>query len=74
MTLTLYSLTPSNAEATFAHKNAKIFENHLNPVMCVFIGQLSLSDEYPFARIFGDFSDSFALFCIGGISFQQHEG
>ena len=29
----------SNAKATFRpkHKNAKIFENHLNPVMVVFI-------------------------------------
>ena len=32
-------LNPSNAEATFVkkHKDAKIFENHLNPVMLVFI-------------------------------------
>ena len=32
-----------NAEATFfhpKHKNAKIFENQLNPVMLVFIGKL----------------------------------
>ena len=30
----------SNADATFVHnhKDAKIFENHLNPVMLVFIG------------------------------------
>ena len=30
---------PSNAEATFVqkHKDAKIFEKHLNPVMLVFI-------------------------------------
>ena len=30
---------PSNAEATFIkkHKDPKIFENHLNPVMLVFI-------------------------------------
>ena len=32
---------PSNAEATLIrpkHREAKIFENHLNPVMLVFIG------------------------------------
>ena len=37
---------PSSAKATFGqstYKNAKIFENHLNPVMLVFIGYLSLS-------------------------------
>ena len=34
-----------NPDATFVrkHKEAKIFENHLNPVMLVFIGKLSLS-------------------------------
>ena len=32
--------TPSNAEAIFilVHKDEKLFENHLNPVMLVFIG------------------------------------
>ena len=37
------------------HKDAKIFENHLNPVMLVFIGKLPLSvlsDEYPCARVY----------------------
>ena len=36
---------PSNAEAIYfrpKHNDAKIFENHLNPVMLVFIGKLSL--------------------------------
>ena len=28
---------PSYAEATFVYKDLKIFENHLNPVMLVFI-------------------------------------
>ena len=40
------ALNPSNAEATLIrpkHQNANIFENHLNPVMLVFIGKLSLS-------------------------------
>ena len=38
-------LNPSNAEATIVpkHKDPKIFENHLNPVILVFIGKLSLS-------------------------------
>ena len=41
------SLNPSNAEATFVHntKKQKKIENHLNPIMLVFIGVLS--DEYP---------------------------
>ena len=34
---------PSNAEGTFGHEVANIFENYLNPVMLVFIGELSLS-------------------------------
>ena len=35
-------INPSNAEATCIqkHKDANIFENHLNPVMLVFIGVL----------------------------------
>ena len=39
-------VNPSNAEASCVdpkHKDTKIFENHLNPVMLVFIGKLSLS-------------------------------
>ena len=35
------SFNHSNAEAK--HKDANIFENHLNPVMLVFIRKLSLS-------------------------------
>ena len=34
-------INPSNAEATFVQstiKEAKIFENHLNPALLVFIG------------------------------------
>ena len=40
------------------HKNAKIFENHLNPVMLVFIWKLSLSTLrwVPICQGFGDFS------------------
>ena len=36
---------PMNAKAKFIcakHKDTKIFENHINPVMLVFIGKLSL--------------------------------
>ena len=34
---------PSNAETTFVQRQGcKIFENHLNPVILVFIGKLSL--------------------------------
>ena len=38
-------LNPSNAEAYFfsKHNDAKIFEHHLNPIMLIFIGELSLS-------------------------------
>ena len=38
-------VNPCNAEATFEpkHKDANIFENHLNTVMLVFMGNLSLS-------------------------------
>ena len=37
------SINPSNAEAIFVQrrKDAKISENHLNPVMLAFIGNLS---------------------------------
>ena len=47
------------------HKYANIFENYLNPVMLVFIGNLSrvLSDEYPFASVSVIFQDfCFILF------------
>ena len=47
---------PSNAEATFFQKNedAKIFENHLNPVMLVYIDgpPWALSDESHVSVIF----------------------
>ena len=36
-----FTLIPSNAEATFV-QIARIFENHLNPVMLILIGKLSL--------------------------------
>ena len=67
---------PSNAKATFVQSTRmQRFLNHLNPVMLVFIGLLllSISDEYPYARV----SIIFQLFCIifyGKISHQQHKG
>ena len=41
------------------HKNVKIFENHLNHVMLVFIENLSLSTFkwVPIYQGFGDFQD-----------------
>ena len=38
------------------HKDAKIFEKHLNPVMLVFIGKLSLSTNVPGFQSFGEIS------------------
>ena len=43
---TLDEFNPSNAVSGYfrpKHKDAKIFEKHLRPVMLVFIGKLSLS-------------------------------
>ena len=39
------TFNPFNAETTFVYgtKNSKYLENHLNPVMLVFIGKLLLS-------------------------------
>ena len=51
-------------------EGAKIFGNHLNPVMLVCIGVLS--DEYPCLPGFPSFSSFFASFSIGKISHQQH--
>ena len=58
------------------HKNAKIFENHLNPVMLVFIWKLSLSALrwVVICQGFGDFLFFFVSFRIGQISQQQHKG
>ena len=43
--LDLFMINPSDAEVSFVQciKKAKHYENHLNPVMLVFIGKLSLS-------------------------------
>ena len=53
-----------------------MFENHLNPVMLIFIGKdiPGHSDENPCARFFFSFFRFFASFCIGQISHQQHKG
>ena len=55
------------------HKNSKEFENHLNPVMLVFIGKVSLSTDIwvPICQCFSHFSALFTLFCIDQISHQQ---
>ena len=51
---------PSNAKATFVicfrtkHMDAEILENHLNPIMLVFIRKLL--DEYPYASVCSHFS------------------
>ena len=60
----------SNGGATFypTHKDAKIFENHFNTVIVLFIGVLS--DEYPCARVSIIFH-SLHNFCIGQISNHQ---
>ena len=52
------------------HKEAKIFENHLNPVILVFIGNLSLSTLrwVPICQGFSHISGFFASLCIGQIS------
>ena len=67
------TLNTSYAEATCVHKDAKIFENHLIPVMSVFIESFRyiLSDEYPYAW-FQSFFRIFVSFCIGQISHLQH--
>ena len=55
---------------------AQEHENHLNPVMLVLIGKLSLSilsDEYPCARVSVTFQ-VFCIFFIGQISYQQQKG
>ena len=57
------------------YRSAKIFENHLNPVMLVSIGWLSLqyskmSTHVPGFQLYFRF---FASFCIGQISQQQHK-
>ena len=58
------------------HKDATIFENHLNPVILVFIGKLSMSTVrwVPMSQGFSHFSGFFASFCICQISHQHHMG
>ena len=71
-------LNHSNAEATFiqSYKNTKIVENHLNPVMLVFIGKLSLSTLrwVPIFQGLSHFSGFLHCFFIGQIGHQQHKG
>ena len=55
------------------HKDANIFESHLNPVMLVFIEKLSLSTLrwVPICQGFNHFFRYFASFCSGQISPSQ---
>ena len=58
------------------HKNAKIFETHLNPVMF----GIHLKDLAEYSQMstqvpgFQSFSSFFASFCTGQISHLQHKG
>ena len=58
------------------HKDAKIFEKHLNPIMLVFLDSYRrvLLDEFPGCLGFIHFSSFFASFSIFQISNQQHNG
>ena len=76
MTYTAKGLNPSNAEATFVHfkhKDAKIFESHLNRHIGIHGSCGVFSDEYPCARVSVIFFRFFASFSIGQIRHQQHE-
>ena len=57
-------------------KNSNIFKNHLNPVMLVFIGKLSLSTNIwvPICQGFSHFLAFFTLYCIDQISHQKLKG
>ena len=52
------------------HKNAKIFENHLNPVMLVFIGKLSPSTHrwVPICRGVSEFSGFLLYFVLAKLA------
>ena len=51
-------INPSHAETSHKHKDANIFENHLNPAMLAFIGKLLLSTLkwVPMCQNFNHFS------------------
>ena len=57
------------------HKDAKIFENHLNLSNWYSLdsSHCVLSDEYPFTRV-SVILRVFASFCNGQISHHQHKG
>ena len=57
------------------HKDAKIFENHLNPCILVFFEKLSPSALrwVPICQGFRDFSGFLHHLCIGQLSHQQHK-
>ena len=72
-TLTLLMMRPLLSKA---QELKKIIENHLNPVMLVFIGALieylHLSTHFP--GLSAIFQDLLISFCISQISHQQHMG
>ena len=63
------NFNPSNAEATFI-QSTRIFENHLNPVMLVFIGKLLLSTLrwVPICHGFGHFSGVLLHFVLAKLA------
>ena len=69
---------PSDDKTIFSSKanEAKIFENHLNPVMLVFIRLLSLSTLrwIPICQGFSNFSAFLHHFVSANLSHQQHKG
>ena len=57
------------------HKDAKIFENHLNLAMLAFIRWRALAEYSEMSTHAPDtFLGFFASFCIDQISHQQHKG
>ena len=66
---------PLHAEATFVHeKNAKSFENHLDPVMLVFIEKLSPStiEGVPMCQGFRKFSAFLHYFVMTKLVNSSH--
>ena len=67
-------LKPSNTEDTFKkHKDAEIFEIHLNPVILAF-NWIALAEHFQMSTHVPGFQSLFlffASFCIGQISHQQ---
>ena len=54
--------------------DATIFENHLNPIMLVFIEYIVEYPQMSTHMRFSHFFKVFASFCIDQISHQRHKG